>query len=502
MGETVVALRGITKAFPGVVALDRIDFDLRAGEIHALVGKNGAGKSTLISIISGIQAPDRGEVLRGGSAAGAHPAPTVATVYQESTLFPNLSVADNIFSGDEPAGLLSLVKTREKIRETERLLALFNLGVSPRAPILSISPAEQKVVEILRAVRRDCRVLILDEPTATLALRESSRLFELLKGIRETQVGIIYISHRLEEIFQVADRVTVLRDGKLQGTSDIRDISMNRLVSMMVGQQTDLERVQRRAAAGPVADRPPVLEARAITHHHHKFRGVSFSVYPGEILGIIGLTGAGKTELARTLFGLERLEEGQVRVDGKEVSLRTPREAIGRGIVYVTESRKTDGLFLDMSLRDNISAPVLEEVAGGLGFLNRGRMDGRVREAIGQFDIATTGARQVVNTLSGGNQQKVLLGIWLQLRPRVLMVDEPTVGIDVSAKAEIFRLLRRIADSGTAVILISSETKEVINHSDRILTLYNGRKTGDFPTGRVDENLLLEHISGVTEAKR
>ena len=502
MGETVVTLKGITKAFPGVVALDRIDLDLRAGEIHALVGKNGAGKSTLISIISGNQIPDRGEVIYGGGSSGAHQSPPVATVYQESTLFPNLSIADNVFGGDEPVDSFSMVKTREKLRETERLLTLFNLDVPPSAPMLSLSPAEQKVVEILRAVRRNFRVLILDEPTATLALQEAVRLFELLKRIRETQVGIIYISHRLEEIFQVADRVTVLRDGRLQGTSRIQDITMSQLVSMMVGQQTDLERIQRREQTQNAPRRAPVLEVESITHHHHKFQGVSLSVYPGEILGIIGLTGAGKTELARTLFGLEPLEAGSIRVGGKAVTLHTPREAIAQGIVYVTESRKTDGLFLVMSIRDNISAPVLRELSGGLGFLKPRRIDERARHTIEEFVISTTGGRQVVNTLSGGNQQKVLLGIWLQLRPRVLIVDEPTVGIDVSAKAEIFQLLRRIANSGTAVIHISSETKEVINHSDRILTLYNGRMTGDFPADQVDENTLLERISGLTEADR
>jgi ribose transport system ATP-binding protein len=271
---------------------------------------------------------------------------------------------------------------------------------------------------------------------------------------------------------------------------------------MMVGQQTNLERIQRRERTRSAPDRTPVLDVQGITHHHHKFREITFSVFPGEILGIIGLTGAGKTELARTLFGLERLEGGRIRLGGKAVTLRRPQQAIGQGIVYVTESRKSDGLFLDMTIRDNIAAPVLEEVSGGLGFLSTKRMEKRVMETIEKFDISTTGGRQVVNTLSGGNQQKVLLGIWLQLRPRVLMVDEPTVGIDVTSKGEIFQLLRRIADSGTAVILISSETKEVINHSDRILTLYNGRKTGDFPADQVDENVLLEYISGLREADR
>jgi len=280
MDNALLEMKQITKAFPGVIALNEVDFSLMPGEIHALLGKNGAGKSTLISIISGVYMPDVGEISYENRYVDYHHLQLlpVATVYQESTLFPNLSVADNIFGGDEPSGFLSLVKNEEKIRETKQLLELFQLDISPVTPILQLSPAEQKVLEILRAIRKKCQVLILDEPTAALTLQETNRLFELLRGVKKTNVGVIYISHRLEEIFQVADRVTVLRDGKLQGCRDIQEIDMHKLVVMMVGKQTELEEVQERATFGSNARGTPRLEVKSLTHYFHKFRDISFSI--------------------------------------------------------------------------------------------------------------------------------------------------------------------------------------------------------------------------------
>jgi ABC-type sugar transport system ATPase subunit len=497
----VIRLQGVTKVFPGVVAVDSADFTLNTGEIHALVGKNGAGKSTLISMICGVQVPDSGEILFDSEPVPYHRLSSlpVATVFQESTLFADLSIADNVFAGDEPVSGPGLVRTRTKHEETRKLLDHFSIKADPGQKVSDLSPAEQKVVEILRAMRRKSRVLILDEPTAALTISESNKLFELLRNVRNTNVGIIYISHRLEEIFQASDRVTVIRDGRIQGTRNVDELSMDELITMMVGRRTELEKIVTVQHSTVRTEETPALEVDAVTDHYFRFRDVSFNAYAGEILGLSGLLGAGKTELATALFGLRRIDHGSIRVGGRPVSIRSPQEAIQHGIVYVTEDRKSEGLFLEMSLAENMSSTILDRVSDRMGFVSGRRMDKFSIDAMGQFDISTTGPEQTVGTLSGGNQQKVLLAMWLQLRPRVLIVDEPTVGIDVSAKVEIYKLLRQIADDGSAVILISSETKEILNNADRILTMFNGTITGEVLPAETDEDSLLRLISGTTE---
>jgi len=499
MDEIILKIEKIMKVFPGVIALDNVDFDLRAGEIHALVGKNGAGKSTLINIISGVYIPDKGKIFYDGkeiSYSHIHTLP-VATVYQESTLFLNLSIADNIFGGDEPTIAFNLINNKKKIERTAELLDLFKLNYDPETPIVKLSPAEQKVIEILRALNRKCRILILDEPTAALTLRETERLFELLQGIKETKVGIIYISHRLEEIFQVADRVTVLRDGRVQGCEDVTKINMNKLISMMVGAKVELEKIAKRKVTKHLTEKQPRLRVLSINHYFNKFRDISFDIYPGELVGIVGLVGSGKRELARALFGIEKIESGKVILNGKEVYLHNPKKAIENGILYLTENRKEEGLFLSKTLKENISSTILKQITGKLGFLNDRLMDIKSTEAIKNFDVQATGPDQIVNTLSGGNQQKVLVAMWLQLSPMLLIVDEPTVGIDVSAKAEIYKILKNIAKSGTSIIMVSSEIKEVLNNADRIITIYNGKKTGEFYSEEIDERKVLEYISGI-----
>ncbi len=497
MLEPIVRMRGITKAFPGVIALKDVNFDLQPGEIHALIGKNGAGKSTLISILSGVSGIDEGEILFQGASIDSHHIQDlpVATVYQESTLFSNMNVADNIFCGDEPTTLLCAVNDKEKLKATDGLLDLFQMNISPATPMVQLSPAEQKVIEILRAIRKHCNILILDEPMATLTRRETEKLFGLLKKLKQTNVGIIYISHRLEEIFQIADRVTVIRDGELQGCVAIGDTSLDQLITMMVGRQTDLLKIVEKEAVNENRKDEPILTGKSLTHHFGKFRDASFRLYTKEILGVVGLVGAGKTELARALFGLEKIDGGMIILDGKPVRITSPKQAIDAGIVYVTENRKVDGLFLDMSLKANICAPRLNEISGFMGTVSAKKMKALSESAVAKFDIATTGLDQMANTLSGGNQQKVLLGIWLQLKPKVLIVDEPTVGIDVSAKADVFALLRSIADQGTAVMLISSEIKEIMNNADRIISMYDGRITGSFTPSNTKESEILERIS-------
>ncbi len=498
----LIRLQNVTKVFPGVVAVDGADFTLNSGEIHALVGKNGAGKSTLISMVCGVQMPDSGEIYFDSETVPYHRLSSlpVATVFQESTLFADLSIADNVFAGDEPVTGPGLVHTRTKHEETRKLLDHFSIKADPGQKVSDLSPAEQKVVEILRAMRRKSRVLILDEPTAALTIGESNKLFELLRNIRNTDVGIIYISHRLEEIFQASDRVTVIRDGRIQGTRNVDELSMDELITMMVGKRTELEKVRAVAPSATRAEETPALQVDAVTDHYFRFQDVSFEAHAGEILGLSGLLGAGKTELATALFGLRSLDRGSIRIDGKAVTIRSPQEAIAHGLIYVTEDRKSEGLFLEMSLAENMGSTILGRVSDRMGFVSVKRMDKYSVEAVSQFDISTTGPQQTVGTLSGGNQQKVLLAMWLQVRPRILIVDEPTVGIDVSAKVEIYKLLRQIADDGSAVVLISSETKEILNNADRILTMFNGRITGEVLPAEIDEDNLVKLISGATEA--
>ena len=499
MADTLLKIKKIVKVFPGVVALNQVDFRLKSGEIHTLLGKNGAGKSTLINIISGLILPDGGKLFWGNREIDYHQIRhlPVATVHQETTIFPNLTIADNIFSGDEPSGLFAFVKNTAKIEETKRLLALFNLDISPLMPASQLSPAEQKVIEILRAIRKKCKILILDEPTAALALKETERLFELLEEVKNTNIGIIYISHRLEEIFKIADKVTVLRDGSLQGSKNIEELDMHKVVTMMVGQKTDLAEINIEPTPAVKADETPKLEVKSLRHCLYKFKDISFDIKAGEILGIVGLVGAGKTELAKTLFGAEKAAGGEIFLKGKSLQIGAPGDAIRNGIVYVTEDRKEEGLFLEMTIADNIVSTALDQISGKFGFIKNKASQALADQAINQFNIVSSGTKQVVNVLSGGNQQKVLLGAWLHLRPEVLIIDEPTIGIDVEAKAEIFKILRKIANSGTAIILISSEIKELINHSDRIIAMYNGAFTGEFEPDEASENEILKSISGM-----
>jgi len=499
MKNLTLEMKKITKAFPGVVALNEVDFSLRAGEIHAIVGKNGAGKSTLISIISGLYFPDKGDVYFNGQKvkySQLHLLP-VATVYQESTLFPNLTVADNIFSGDEPVKFLSVVNQKEKVKETKKLLKLFKLNISPLAPVIQLSPAEQKVLEILRAVRKKCKILILDEPTATLTLKETSWLFKLLESIKNINISIIYISHRLEEIFNIADKVTVLRNGELQGCKYLNKMDMHKLVTMIVGKEIELGEIKKKLPVKLKLDKKPRIEVKEFTHYYNKFKQITFSVSPGEILGIAGLVGAGKTELAKSIFAAEKVEHGDILLDGNPVQIKNPEEAIKKGIVYITENRKEEGLFLGMTIGENIVSTALSDVSGNFGFIINKNVNKLVQKMIDRFNIITHGGDQITNTLSGGNQQKVLLGMWLHLKPKVLLVDEPTVGIDVETKTEIYKLLRSIAKSGTSIVFISSEIKELLDNTDRIIAIHNGRFMANFIPNETDEKEILECISGI-----
>lgn len=500
MPDSILKLTSLRKAFPGVLALDSVDFDLRRGEIHAVVGKNGAGKSTLISIISGSSIADGGSLEFDGEAVDVHRLRSlpIATVYQESAVFPNRTVTQNAFAGNErEIGRGAAGRAAAEAR-TEELLAAFGLRVRASDLVATLSPVEQKVVAIIRALVRKSKVLILDEPTAVLSLAETERLFTLLRALRHTGLGIIYISHRLDEIFQIADRVTVLRDGRVAYAGEMAALDMQRLVGEIVGPDVATSVAEARPAdAVERKEVPARFEARGLRHAGGRFDNISLKVWPGEIVGLAGLIGAGKTEIGKSIFGAEKTSGGDMLLDDVAIDPGSPAEAIRRGIVYVTEDRKHEGLFGDMTIAQNVCAPLLAKLADGAGMIDRNQIRTRAMEAMRTYRIKATSPDQIVATLSGGNQQKVLMARWLQMNPKLLIVDEPTVGVDVSARQEIYRLIRRIAESGAAVIFASCDLKELLDNTDRIVTLYRGRMTGSYVTAQASESLLVQAVSGL-----
>ena len=469
----LLELRGIRKHFGGVVALGGVDFDLRAGEIHALLGENGAGKSTLIKILGGIHAPDAGEIFVAGERAvirdvGEAERLGIRLIHQELSLAPNLSVAENIFLGREP-GRFGLLDRRRIFAQAEALrdeLGLREIG-DVRALVGGLSVAQQQLVEIARALSVKARVLILDEPTASLSAGETDALFIKLRRLREAGTGIIYISHRLEELARLADRVTVLRDGRSIGTQDAAQLDTRELIRWMVGRE-----LKDHYPRPPHRPREVALAVRDL--RGPGVNGVSFELRYGEILGLAGLVGAGRTELARVLFGLERMSGGEVRVDGKVFAPRSPGEALAAGVALVPEDRKRQGLVMTNSVGYNLALPWTREWLRG-PLVNRARRSEIIASAVRGFAIKTTGPEQPVAALSGGNQQKIVVAKWMEHPPKVLILDEPTRGVDVGARDEMFALLHRLIEGGMAILLISSDLPEVMGLSHRLALYRDGR---------------------------
>lgn len=493
--RVILEMRGIAKDFPGVRALDSVDFDLREGEIHALLGENGAGKSTLIKVLGGIYQPDCGSILlNGDSCVIKSPRNArklgIGIVHQELNLFPVLSIGDNVTAGDQPAfGFLRFLNRKAIRAKTRGIMETFAIDLDPDTPVKNLSIAQQQVVEIVHALLLDIKVLILDEPTSALTGKETDFLFSTMRRLREAGMSIIYISHRLEEIFKIADRVTVLRDGALVGTRDLAAVSMESLIHMMVGRSfTDL---YGQSSSKPLED---ILRVSGLCRKG-KFRGVTFTLRRGEILGLAGLVGAGRTEVARAIFGADRLDEGRIELDGRPVQIKSPKMAMRMGIAYLTENRRLEGLFFGMNLRENVSVTHLRR------FSRYGMMDRRSEAAETEsyrerLRIQTPDIARNVSTLSGGNQQKVVLARWLAINPKVLIIDEPTRGIDVGAKAEIYALLRDLASRGMAILLISSELPEILGVSDRIAVMYEGRITGILAGPEATQEKIMALASG------
>ena len=475
----VLELDGIVKSFPGVRALRGVKFDVRAGEVHALLGENGAGKSTLIKIMSGVHPADEGRLLVDGKEVRFNSpqeaqAAGIATIFQELLLFPELTVAENVFMGHAPRnrfGGIDWALMREKTCAILQSLDIHDLD--PDALVGALSVGNRQRVEIAKALSMNARVLIMDEPTAALTEADVERLFGIVRRLRERGVGIVYISHRLVEVFELSDRTTVLRDGEYVATGKTSEMTEPQLISMMVGRVIDHLYPERHPTPGDV-----VLEARQVA-----YRGTvdeaSLVLRKGEIVGLAGLVGSGRSELAQILFGVTPATSGEIRLDGKPVQIRSPAEAKKYGIAYVPEDRGTQGLIRPMRIRENVSLAVLVDIAKGW-FLNRKAEDELARDDIKRFSIRASSAEQVVGKLSGGNQQKVVIAKWLATKPRVLILDEPTRGIDVGAKAEIHRLMSELAGQGLAILMISSELPEVLGMSDRVHVMREGRIVAEF----------------------
>jgi len=486
-------LRGLSKSFPGVIALDGVDFAAVEGEIHALVGANGAGKSTLINLLSGVYAPDSGDIrLAGRAVAFATPRAAqdhgVATVYQEFSSVAALTVAENVFLGHEPARPAGLLDRRALRARTQALLDRHHLPLDPDTPVGDLSVAQQQLVEIARALSRAARVLILDEPTAVLAGHEREILFRIITGLAGAGLTILYVSHRLEEVFEIADRVTVLRDGRKMATLATAETDQAGLVRLMIGHDI------RQAAALPAvaADAETVLDAT----YHSAGRVSRFTLRAGEILGVAGLVGAGRSRLARTLIGLGAPSGITMTLAGRAVRIGSPREALAQGIVYLTEDRKRDGLFANLDILANTTAAALAEVS------RWGVIDGRAERRLGagvldRLRLIGRGLDDPARELSGGNQQKVLIGRALLCRPRVLICDEPTRGIDVGAKEEIYRILIDLAARGVGIVFISSELKELLAATHRLVVMRDGYIVARMASREASEEMVLRAASGL-----
>lgn len=498
MISTILQARNIYKSFDGVQALRGVSFELRAGEVHALIGENGAGKSTLIKIITGAVQPDSGEIeFNGQLVANNSPAHSkaigIAAIYQQLALFPDLTVAENISIGLEDVGGWRRIDWKRRRQRAEEFLNQVGSNIDPETYVSELSMPEQQLVEIARALGAKARVLIMDEPTASLAEAETQNLYRVISRLRASGVGIIYISHRLEELTIVADRVTVLRDGSYVATQSMEGVDRQELIRLMVGRE--LSDVFPKVA---VQQGSVVLELRGISCKANGIAGVDLSVHAGEIVGLAGLVGAGRTELARTIFGLEPTDEGEIRLRNKVVSIHEPAKAIDLGIAYLPEDRRRHGVVLDMPIDANITLASLSKLSNGVTFDFK-RERSIAAKYVDRFAIKTPSIFSPVATLSGGNQQKVALSRWLEIKPAVLILDEPTQGIDVGAKAEIHLLMGQLAAQGTAILMISSELPEILGMSDRIVVMRLGRIAGILSREQSTQENIMSLALGQTQ---
>ena len=496
-GPRLLEMRGITKGFPGVQALNDVDLTLDGGELLALLGENGAGKSTLIKVLSGAHQPDSGSIrVNGQSVAIRRPADAeahgIAVIYQEFNLIPGLSVVDNICLGNERRARSFFIDRRRQVAMVERLLERIGVAMDPQVLVRNLTVAQQQVVEVVKALSRDASILVMDEPSAALSHKEVDCLFAVVEELKSQGMGVIYISHRLEEIERLADRVMVLRDGQHVATRAAGTLERDRIIELMVGRKLESEFPERSATIGQAG-----LTVRGLRRTADA-EPVSFEVRRGEVLGLTGLVGAGRTGLARAIFGADRCAGGEIELDGKALRVRSPRQAIAAGICLLTEDRKAQGLVLGLSVRENFGLPNLNRFSRR-GWLNRREESAALRRYVDRMAIKIPHVEQAAAHLSGGNQQKVVLAKWLFRHAEVLLFDEPTRGIDVGAKYEIYQLINQLAEEGKAVLMISSELPEVISMSDRVLVMRAGAIQCEFAdtTGLTQEDILRAAMGDV-----
>ncbi len=483
-------IRNVTKSFPGVKAVDSVSFDVAPGEIHAMVGENGAGKSTLMHLVAGVYAPDEGEIeLDGISLVGLNEEGAanagVAIVYQDRSLVGALSVAENVFAGRQPTNRAGIIRRAPMYERTRQILRDLEVEIDPGVPVANLSPGQQQMVEIAKGLSHDLKLLILDEPTSSLTISEGRHLFRVVRRLAERGVSIIYVSHRMSEIFEIASRVTVLKDGRVTGVRDTNSVTPDDLIALMVGRALSFDPDPRRAPE----DSAVALEVVNLVAP--QVCDASFSVRYGEIVCLAGLVGAGRTETCEAIFGARPIEAGQVLVDGRPARPRSPLDAMASGISMLPEDRKDGGLFLDFTISSNIAAANLTHYTHR-GLLSDREIDRGSEQFVEQLRIATPTVKREVRNLSGGNQQKVLLAKWLVQRPRILIVDEPTRGVDVGSKADIYRILRDLAADGMAILVVSSDLPEVLALAHRIVVMSEGRVAGALDAADANELQILQ----------
>lgn len=502
--QVVLSMQGIGKEFPGVRALHNVDFTLRSGEIHALMGENGAGKSTLIKVLTGVYELDSGKILMGESQQSiVNRSPQdaqkngISTVYQEITLCPNLSVAENLFIGREPRRF-GLIDWKTMNRKSKELLQRFDIDVSPTTQLDECSIAVQQMIAIARAVDTNCRVLILDEPTSSLDDEEVTKLFVLMRRLRAEGVGIIFVTHFLEQVYEVCDRITVLRNGELVGEYTVSELPRVQLVAKMMGKDfDDLADIKSAHQKNAKDKKVPMIEAEQLGHRG-TIKPYDLTIHKGEVIGFTGLLGSGRSELVRSIYGADKPDSGTLRVDGKEVKINTPLDAIKLGMAYLPENRKRDGIIADLSVRENIIL-ALQARLGMFHPISRKKMEEFADKYIDLLQIKTASRETPIKSLSGGNQQKVIIGRWLLTDPKFLILDEPTRGIDIGTKTEIQKLVLDLADEGMSVAFISSEIEEMLRTCSRMAVLRDGAKVGELEGEDLTQQKIMNTIAGGDE---
>lgn len=492
--STLLTMTGISKSFQGVNALNHVDFDLVSGEVHALIGENGAGKSTLMNILAGAISRDQGVVTLKGreiNLRSPHDAETlgIAVIHQERTLISTLNAAHNIWLGREPSKRFGFIKKNELLKKSNDIMQHISPNVPLDIPVKYLSSAQQQLIEIAKAVSQKADIIVMDEPTSSLTYNETEALFKIIDNLKNEGKGIIYISHRMEEIFKVADRVTVLKDGCKVGTSKASDLTEDRIVQMMVGRKIENYFPKSNVQFGKT-----ILKVVNFTRKK-VFEDISFELHEGEILGLSGLVGAGRTELARAIFGADSKDSGRLYINGKEVKIKSPRDSIKKGIAFIPEDRKDQGVITRMTVRENLTLAVLDSIARS-GIIDRVKQKKISDDYIKQLNIKTPNMEQKVMNLSGGNQQKVVIGKWLATNPKILILDEPTRGIDVASKVEIYTLMKDLAQKGIGALFISSELPEIVGVCDRILILREGKLVGDILKEEASEENIMNYFMG------